>query len=81
MRAREFIWEGGRLPIISLRHVNKLKKMKLARQEKYDRHQKLVKIMYGDPTRDEALIDLQKAYTELAQQQAELKLTRARGGR
>ena len=81
MRAQEFIWEGSRLPIINLRHVNKLKKMKLARREKYDRHQKLVKLMYGDPAHEAELIELQKAYIELAQQQADLAATRAEADR
>jgi hypothetical protein len=66
-----------RSPKISLRHVNKLKRVKLARQKKHDEKQALYAVMYSNPVEQLQYLDLQKARVELAQQQAELALTQA----
>ena len=77
MRAREFIAEANRSPIISLRHINALKKIKKARLAKADRHNALVQIMYGSPANELQRIELERAYIELAKEQAELATARA----
>lgn len=77
MRALDFISEAGRSPIISLRHINKLKKVKLARQAKSARRQALISVMYTNPALDLEKIELEKARTELAQEKAELEATKA----
>ncbi len=77
MRAWDFMTEAKRTPIISLRHVNKLKKVKLARQAKSARHQVLISVMYANPALELEQIELEKARTELAQEKAELEATKA----
>lgn len=77
MRAWEFFREAMRSPIISLRHVNKLKHVKLARQKAQDKRQELFAVMYSSPTTELQYIELQKARVELAQQKAALALTQA----
>ena len=57
--------------------MNKLKKVKKARQASYDRRQKLVSVMYADPARELHQIELEKARIELAQEKAELAATKA----
>ena len=69
--------EAERSPIISLRHINKLKKVKLARQDKSARRQALVSVMYANPAWELEQIELEKARTELAQEKAELAATKA----
>ena len=77
MRAYEIIAEATRRPIISLRHINALKKLKKARLAKAERHNALVQIMYGSPAKELEKIELEKARTELAQEKAELAATKA----
>ena len=76
MRVWDFISEAKRSPIISLRHINKLKKIKLARLEKDADRQTLYSLMYSNPARELERIELEKAYTELAQEKAELTATK-----
>ncbi len=77
MRAREFFGEAERLPIINLRHINKLKKVKSARREAFERRQELYSVMYANPALELEQIELEKARTELAQEKAELEATKA----
>lgn len=72
MRAREFIAELKRVPTMTLRHINKLKKEEEARQASFSRRDALLPVMYGNPARELERIELEKAYIDLAQQQAEL---------
>lgn len=81
MRAREFFGEAERSPIINLRHINKLKKVKLARQTKSARRQALISVMYANPAGELEQIELEKARAELAQEKAELAATKAEGER
>lgn len=74
MRAQEFIAETKRSPIISLKHINKLKKIKLARIDAHDKRKELYSVMYSDPSHDLQHLELQKARIEVAQQMAELAL-------
>lgn len=78
MRAREFIREAKRSPIISLRHVNKLKHVKRDRQKAQDQRQELYAVMYSNPVAEIQYLDLQKARVEIAQAQADLALTQAK---
>ena len=39
-----------RRPSITLRHINKLKKMKQAQRDEHDQRKKILDIMYGIPT-------------------------------
>lgn len=78
MRAWEFISEVQRSPIINLRHVNKLKGVKLARQKKQIEKHALYAVMYSNPAEQLQYIELQKSRVELAQHQAELALTQAK---
>ena len=66
-----------RLPIISLKHVNKLKRIKLARIDTHDQRRDLYSVMYSDPAHDLQHLELQKARVELAQQKVDLALTQA----
>ncbi len=75
MRAWEFVTEEQRSPSISLRHINKLKKVKSAWQEKQNQKQALYAMMYTNPANELQHLELQKARIELAQQQADLALT------
>lgn len=77
MRAREFITELKRVPTMTLRHINKLKKNQEARHASFARRDALLPVMYGNPARELERIELEKAYIDLAQQQAELVATRA----
>jgi len=77
MRASEFIAETKRVPPMSLRHINKMKKDEAARQASFDRRDDLVRIMYANPAWELQQIELEKARIELAQQKAELTVTRA----
>lgn len=45
--------ENKRKPVITLRHVNKLKRMKLAQQAEQDKRKQLLAIMYGIPSEEE----------------------------
>ncbi len=46
---------GGdiRKPVITLRHINKLKRMKAAEREEHESRKKLLNIMYAVPTETE----------------------------
>lgn len=77
MRAREFITELKRMPTMTLRHINKMKKDQEARQASFAKRDNLLPIMYGNPARELERIELEKAYVDLAQHQAELVATRA----
>ncbi len=77
MRAWEIISEAKRRPIISLRHINALKKLKSARLAKVEKRNALVQIMYANPALELEQIQLEKARTELALEKAELAATRA----
>ncbi|MBT3703473.1 MAG: hypothetical protein HOG12_18240 [Alphaproteobacteria bacterium] len=81
MRAWEFITEVQRVPPMSLRHINKMKKDEEARQASFDRRDAMLPIMYGNPAKELERIELRKAYIELAQQEAELANTRAAANR
>ncbi len=77
MRAWEIMTEANRRPIISLRHINALKRLKKARLAKSDQHAAFVQVMYGSPAKELEQIELEKARTELAQEKAELAATKA----
>jgi len=77
MRAYEIVAEANRSPIISLRHINALKKLKWARLAKAEKRNALVQIMYANPAKELEQIELEKARIELAQEKAELAATRA----
>jgi hypothetical protein len=81
MRAREFVREVKRVPTVSLRHLHTLKKDERARQASYAKRDALLPIMYSNPAHEMARIELEKAYIELAQEQAELATTRAEANR
>ena len=70
MRAWEIISEAKRRPIISLRHINALKKVKSARLAKAEKRNALVQIMYANPAKELEQIELEKARVELAQEKA-----------
>lgn len=42
-----------RKPVLTLRHINKLKKMKTAQREERAKRQKLISLMYGISTNSE----------------------------
>ena len=73
----DFMTEAERSPIISLRHINKLKKVKLARHVKSARRQALISVMYANPALELEQIELEKSRTQLAQEKAELEATKA----
>lgn len=77
MRAWEIMTEANRRPIVSLRHVNALKKLKSARLAKAEKRNALVQIMYANPAKELEQIELEKARIELAREKAELAATRA----
>ncbi len=77
MRAYEIIDEGTRSPIISLRHIKALGKIKKSRLAKAEKRNALVQIMYANPAWELEQIELEKARTELAQEIAELDATKA----
>ena len=77
MRERDFIREAKRVPPISVRHINKLKKDELARQASFARRDALIRIMYANPANELEQIQLEKARVELAQEKAELEATKA----
>ena len=78
MRASEFIVEAShRLPIISLKHVNQLKKLKLARMDTHDQRRDLYSVMYTAPSDTLQHLEVLKSRVEHAQQQADLALTQA----
>jgi hypothetical protein len=81
MRARDFIKEVRRVPPITLRHINKMKKDEAARQASFVRRQALLPIMFSNPAKQIEQIELEKARIELAQQQAELAATRAKANK
>ena len=76
MRAWEFITEEQRVPPVSLRHINKMKKDEEARQVSFASRDKLVRLMYAKPSWELQQIELEKARIELAQQKADLAATR-----
>lgn len=41
-----------RKPVITLRHINKLKRMKAAQRAEHEKRQKLVQIMYATPAEE-----------------------------
>ena len=43
----------GRKPILTLRHINKLKKIKTAQREEHEQRKQLFTLMYGLPTQEE----------------------------
>ena len=77
MRAWEIMTEANRRPIISLRHINALKKLKKARLAKAERHNALVQIMYGGPANELQRIELEQARLELEQKKTELMAAKA----
>lgn len=80
MRAREFCESEdldrhrptARRPIISLRHANKLKRMKAAQRDDYAQRLALLGLMYGQNTDEERKMDQRKA--ELDAREDELRL-------
>ena len=51
-----FVKQSGdkrRKPVITLRHVNKLKRMKAAQMKEREEREKLLVIMYGTPVEEE----------------------------
>lgn len=45
--------KGSKKPVITLRHVNKLKRMKAAEREEHENRKKLLNLMYAIPTETE----------------------------
>lgn len=45
-----------RKPVITLRHVNKLKRMKYAQREEQEKRKKLIGLMYAPPAAEEEAI-------------------------
>jgi len=45
--------EDGKKPVITLRHINKLKRMKAAERKEHDSRKKLLNLMYAIPTETE----------------------------
>lgn len=45
--------DARRKPVITLRHINKLKRMKYAQREEEDNRKKLIGIMYAPPATEE----------------------------
>ena len=78
MRAWEFITETeNSRPAISLRQLNNLKHEVRAREASRAQRDRLVRIMYANPTKELERIDLEKARLELEQQKSDLSATKA----
>ena len=89
MRAWEFVGEGldrhrskARRPILSLRHVNKLKKIKATRQAEHEQRLALLSLMYGQDAGEEGKLDQRKAdldarEDELRMQELQVKIEKA----
>ena len=79
MRAWEFVGEGldrhrsnARRPILSLRHVNKLKKIKATRQAEHEQRLALLSLMYGQDAGEEGKLDQRKG--DLDAREAEVRM-------
>ena len=73
MRAHEFITETeNRRPIITLRHVNKLKRLKVAQRHEREQRLALWNVMYGQDAAEERKLDQREA--DLDSREAELRM-------
>ena len=45
--------DDKRKPVLTLRHINKLKRMKLAQQSEQEKRKTLLSLMYGAPSSEE----------------------------
>lgn len=50
---RKGVDKHSRRPVLTLKHINKLKKMKNAKREEESKHRILVNLMYASPSGDE----------------------------
>ena len=79
MRAWELYEEGNddargtRKPIISLRHINRLKELRRARQAEHEQRQRLWSLMYADPNAELHNLDQREAELRLRKLQAEIE--------
>ncbi len=81
MRAYEFInEEQGRMPTISLRHLDGLGKEESRRAAWHAKREPLVRAMYANPARELEQIELEKARMELEQQKTDLAISKVEIG-
>ena len=81
MRAREFCESedldrhsaNARRPIISLRHANKLKRMKAARRDEYAQWLALLGLMYGQDSDEERKLDQREADLDAREDELRIK--------
>ncbi|QNT68849.1 hypothetical protein [Defluviicoccus vanus] len=63
---------SGRKPIVSLRHINQLKRLKAARRADEEQRQRLWSLMYADPNTEQHSLDEREV--ELDGREQELRL-------
>ena len=62
-----------RNPIVSLRHINRLKKLKALRRAEYEQRQRLCSLMYADPSTEQHSFDEREADLDAREQELRLR--------
>ena len=64
---------GTRKPIVSLRHINRLKRLKAARRAEDEQRQRLWGLMYADPSTQQRSLNQREADLDVQEQELRLR--------